>query len=272
MHPCGKYQPYEWGRIRISDVTMECKYCGEHFKETEWKERPGKWIAGAENQNVVVRFSASFIGFPSLPADGGNLSISSINTILIGRDASPAAEFAPTIVILNTIGYYIDYDPSPILCLQPTLEMAQAFSKDRLAKMIRDTPVLIFSSTLFSYRDFFFLICVLLAFCIFHLPCFAQHGIYRRVVRSLPVLRKISALRMGAHPLFRCNNGVQILRQIFHGNEMEKEKRKMDCIRPGNQKKARISYKRIGIPLDRMERNHFMFQRSQQKRFPHLRL
>ena len=47
---CGKYQPYEWGRIRISDVTMECKYCGEHFKETEWKERPGKWIAGAENK------------------------------------------------------------------------------------------------------------------------------------------------------------------------------------------------------------------------------
>lgn len=47
---CGKYQTYEWGRIRISDVTMECKYCGEHFKETEWKERPGKWIAGAENK------------------------------------------------------------------------------------------------------------------------------------------------------------------------------------------------------------------------------
>lgn len=47
---CGKYQPYEWGRIRISDVTMECKYCGEHFKETEWKEHPGKWIAGAENK------------------------------------------------------------------------------------------------------------------------------------------------------------------------------------------------------------------------------
>lgn len=47
---CGKYQPYEWGRIRISDVTMECKYCGEHFKEAEWKERPGKWVAGAENK------------------------------------------------------------------------------------------------------------------------------------------------------------------------------------------------------------------------------
>ncbi len=42
---CGKDQPYEWGRIRFSDVTMECKFCGEYFGEMEWKENPGKWIA-----------------------------------------------------------------------------------------------------------------------------------------------------------------------------------------------------------------------------------
>ncbi len=44
---CGRYQPYEWGRVRFSDVTMECKFCGEHFREMEWKENPGKWIASA---------------------------------------------------------------------------------------------------------------------------------------------------------------------------------------------------------------------------------
>ena len=42
---CGRYQPYEWGRIRFSDVTMECKFCGEYFSEVEWKEGKGKWIA-----------------------------------------------------------------------------------------------------------------------------------------------------------------------------------------------------------------------------------
>lgn len=42
---CGKYQPYEWGRIQFSDVTMECKYCGEHISETEWKKGKGKFIA-----------------------------------------------------------------------------------------------------------------------------------------------------------------------------------------------------------------------------------
>lgn len=50
---CGKYQPFEWGRLRFSDVTMECKYCEEHFTEVEWKQQPGKWIA--ENDNKRVR-------------------------------------------------------------------------------------------------------------------------------------------------------------------------------------------------------------------------
>lgn len=42
---CGKLQPYEWQRIQFSDVTMECKYCGEHSKEMDWKQGKGKWIA-----------------------------------------------------------------------------------------------------------------------------------------------------------------------------------------------------------------------------------
>lgn len=53
-----------------------------------------------------------------------------------------SAQVGKTELILNIIGYYIDYDPSPILVLQPTLELAQTFSKDRLAPMLRDTPAL----------------------------------------------------------------------------------------------------------------------------------
>ena len=44
--------------------------------------------------------------------------------------------------ILNTLAYYMDYTPAPILVMQPTLEMGQTFSKDRLAPMLRDTPEL----------------------------------------------------------------------------------------------------------------------------------
>nr|UYL17238.1 MAG: terminase large subunit [Caudoviricetes sp.] len=53
-----------------------------------------------------------------------------------------SAQIGKTEIILNTIGYYVDQEPSPILILNPTVEMSETFSKDRLAPMIRDTPCL----------------------------------------------------------------------------------------------------------------------------------
>jgi phage terminase large subunit GpA-like protein len=44
-----------------------------------------------------------------------------------------------TEVINNAIGYFIDSDPSPILMLQPTVEMAESWSKERFTPMLRDT-------------------------------------------------------------------------------------------------------------------------------------
>ena len=45
-------------------------------------------------------------------------------------------------LVLNTIGYYMNYNPSPIMVLQPTLDMGQGFSKEKLSPMLRDTPCL----------------------------------------------------------------------------------------------------------------------------------
>lgn len=53
-----------------------------------------------------------------------------------------SAQVGKTELLLNIIGYYIDYDASPIMLVQPTLDMAETFSKDRLAPMIRDSEVL----------------------------------------------------------------------------------------------------------------------------------
>ena len=50
-----------------------------------------------------------------------------------------SSQVGKTEILLNAIGYYIDQDPSPMMCVQPTLQMGQSFSKDRLAAMIRDT-------------------------------------------------------------------------------------------------------------------------------------
>lgn len=53
-----------------------------------------------------------------------------------------SAQVGKTEIINNVVGYHMDQDPSPILVLQPTLDMAQTWSKDRLAPMLRDTPTL----------------------------------------------------------------------------------------------------------------------------------
>ena len=45
-------------------------------------------------------------------------------------------------MVLNPIGYYIHYDPSPIMVIQPTIDMAEKFSKEKLSPMLRSTPVL----------------------------------------------------------------------------------------------------------------------------------
>lgn len=48
-----------------------------------------------------------------------------------------------TEVLNNFIGYIIDQDPGPAMVVQPNVKpMAEAWSKDRLAPMLRDTPCL----------------------------------------------------------------------------------------------------------------------------------
>ena len=53
-----------------------------------------------------------------------------------------SAQIGYTVILGIIIAYYIDHEPCPILLVQPTGTMAKAFSKDRLAPMIRDTPAL----------------------------------------------------------------------------------------------------------------------------------
>ncbi len=50
-----------------------------------------------------------------------------------------AAQIAFTEALNNIIGYNIDRNPGPMLVIQPTVEMAASWSKDRFAPMLRDT-------------------------------------------------------------------------------------------------------------------------------------
>lgn len=58
---------------------------------------------------------------------------------LAGRSFIPTHN---TESVLNFVGYRIDQDPGPMLVVQPSLPSAQAWSKDRLAPMLRDCEAL----------------------------------------------------------------------------------------------------------------------------------
>jgi phage terminase large subunit GpA-like protein len=53
-----------------------------------------------------------------------------------------AAQTGKTEAGSNWLGYVIDHAPGPMLCVQPTVEMAKRLSKQRLESMITETPVL----------------------------------------------------------------------------------------------------------------------------------
>lgn len=54
-----------------------------------------------------------------------------------------AAQTAGKSEVLNNIsGFYMHADPSPQLMVQPTIDLAEEYSKDRIAGMIRDSPAL----------------------------------------------------------------------------------------------------------------------------------
>ena len=54
-----------------------------------------------------------------------------------------SSQSGKTEILLNFIGYIIDCDPGPILAIQPNVTpMGEAFSKDRISPMLRDSPTL----------------------------------------------------------------------------------------------------------------------------------
>lgn len=42
---CGKWQPYDFRRVKFNTLSMECIGCQEDILEMDWKESPHKWIA-----------------------------------------------------------------------------------------------------------------------------------------------------------------------------------------------------------------------------------
>lgn len=101
---------------------------------SEWADRERR--LSSESSAEPGRWRTSRAPFQKGIMDA--ISDPGVETVVI----KSAAQVGKTEILLNVIGYFVDQDPSPILMLEPTLDMGEAFSKDRLAPMFRDTPVL----------------------------------------------------------------------------------------------------------------------------------
>jgi phage terminase large subunit GpA-like protein len=103
----------------------------------------------ADRYRVLSSESAAIYGkWSTLPFQRGPLEAVSDQKVYRVVIKS-ATQMLKTETILNGIGFFAHMDPGPILVLQPRDADAKAFSKERIAPMIRDTPALkaIFSAS-----------------------------------------------------------------------------------------------------------------------------
>lgn len=69
--------------------------------------------------------------------------MNSINDVNIDKVVvMSSSQVGKSEIVLNVLGYYIDNDPGPMLLIQPTVDLAKSFSKERIAPTIRDTDCL----------------------------------------------------------------------------------------------------------------------------------
>ena len=95
----------------------------ERFLSPEASAEPGRWT------NKRTPYLVGIMDAISDPA---------VSEVVV----MSGSQLGKTELLLNVVGYHIAHDPAPILVVQPTLEMASAWSKDRLANMLRDSPAL----------------------------------------------------------------------------------------------------------------------------------
>lgn len=101
---------------------------------SEWADR-FRYLS-AESSASPGRFKTEIVEYMREPMDMvGKPGVRRITLMT-------SAQVAKSTVLENIIGYFIDLDPCPILHVSPTLDSMKMFSKERLAPMIRDCPVL----------------------------------------------------------------------------------------------------------------------------------
>ena len=101
---------------------------------TEASARPGKW-------------SFDPVPFAREPLDA--LADPDVHTIVLQW----CSQISKSELLLNATGYFLHLDPCPILAVFPSETIAQTFSRDRLAPMLKSTPELAALTSAFRGRE-----------------------------------------------------------------------------------------------------------------------
>ena len=115
----------EWACVLEPPPRLNCREWADAFRflPRESSAMPGKYRSG------VAPYQRE-------PMEAVNDS--TVQTIAVMF----CSQSGKTEMLANVVGYFIASDPSPILVVQPTLELAESWSKERLVPMVRDTPAL----------------------------------------------------------------------------------------------------------------------------------
>jgi len=106
----------------------------EQLTVTQWADRY-RWLS-KEAHSTGGKYDSAFAPFQREPMDSANDCTVTKTVLMFASQLTGKTEIAN-----NVIGFHIDWRPSPILVVQPTQKpMGEAWSKDRLVPMIRDTP------------------------------------------------------------------------------------------------------------------------------------
>lgn len=106
----------------------------ERYLSSEFSAEPGKWITSRAEYGRGIMDAGSD---PTIP------EIVIMKAVQVGYSE----------ILANTVGFFICEDPSPMMIIQPNIDMAEAWSKERLTPMIRDTPAIAARVTEAKSRD-----------------------------------------------------------------------------------------------------------------------
>jgi phage terminase large subunit GpA-like protein len=117
----------------VADVLREFLAPPPAFSVTEWAERYR--VLSGKDSSEPGRYRVARTPYAREPMDCLGQSSGVHEVVLMW-----GAQTSKTTIGSNWLGYLIDANPGPIMIVQPTIDMAKRYSRQRLAPMIEESP------------------------------------------------------------------------------------------------------------------------------------